>query len=215
MAGNWAWSWNFCTVALHASSWTAGKAQLCNPNWLQKKGARRLGQTLIERWHLVSSSRSGSEIGTGAQALADEEQRFWQRESESRAKNMPSKDVLASPIETDRLGASAARRRGFQREEIGRSSAFYGVSRACAISLVLWASVVCVLLGAATGYRPLKEKVLSFDNSPWLNEVRVYNGFYIFFRWGIIFEGSDYRVLCLVLGFTGTGTTRSPLILFL
>jgi hypothetical protein len=102
---------------------------------------------------------------------------------------MPSKDVVVGSADTDQSGASTARPvggRGLlhhhqhhhhlqQRVRDDSSSpgiaTFSRVSRACAVSLTLWVAVVCVLLGAATGYRPLKEKVLSFENSQWLNEV--------------------------------------------
>jgi hypothetical protein len=44
--------------------------------------------------------------------------------------------------------------------------------RVCAMSLLLWLAVECVLLGAAVGHRPLKDtRVLELDNSLWLNEV--------------------------------------------
>jgi hypothetical protein len=44
--------------------------------------------------------------------------------------------------------------------------------RVCAMSLLLWLALECVLLGAAVGHRPLKDtRVLEFDNSLWLNEV--------------------------------------------
>ncbi|CAK9194422.1 unnamed protein product [Sphagnum troendelagicum] len=43
--------------------------------------------------------------------------------------------------------------------------------RVCAMSLLLWLALECVLLGAAVGHRPLKDtRVLEFDNSLWLNE---------------------------------------------
>jgi hypothetical protein len=44
--------------------------------------------------------------------------------------------------------------------------------RVCAMSLLLWLAVECVLLGAAVGHRPLKDtRVLELDNSLWLNKV--------------------------------------------
>ncbi len=44
--------------------------------------------------------------------------------------------------------------------------------RVCAMSLLLWLALECVLLGAAVGHRPLKDnRVLEFDNSLWFNEV--------------------------------------------
>ncbi|CAK9257138.1 unnamed protein product [Sphagnum jensenii] len=43
--------------------------------------------------------------------------------------------------------------------------------RVCAMSLLLWLALECVLLGAAVGHRPLKDnRVLEFDNSLWFNE---------------------------------------------
>lgn len=77
---------------------------------------------------------------------------------------MLSRNVLVS-ADTERVGTSAARRRrGFQRDEVGWSCS---VDRAHVIALTLWVTIVCVLLGVATGYRPLKEKILSFEESPW------------------------------------------------
>ena len=105
---------------------------------------------------------------------------------------MPSKDVVVGSADTDQSGASTAQPVGgrgllhhhqhqHQHHHLqqrvrddsssGSIATFSRVSRACAVSLTLWVAVVCVLLGAATGYRPLKEKVLSFENSQWLNEV--------------------------------------------
>jgi hypothetical protein len=43
--------------------------------------------------------------------------------------------------------------------------------RACTMSLFLWLALECVLLGAAAGYRPLKDRALHFENSLWLDEV--------------------------------------------
>lgn len=105
---------------------------------------------------------------------------------------MPSKDVVVGSADTDQSGASTAQPaegQGLLRHHqpeyhhqqqqrvrddssgSGSIATFSYVSRACAVSLTLWVAVVCVLLGAATGYRPLKEKVLSLENSQWLNEV--------------------------------------------
>lgn len=119
---------------------------------------------------------------------------FWRgrkcEEEEEEVGNMPSKDVVVGPADTDQSGASTAQPVGgrgllhhhqHQHHHLqqrvrddssgGGIATFSRVSRACAVSLTLWVAVVCVLLGAATGYRPLKEKVLSFENSQWLNEV--------------------------------------------
>lgn len=64
-------------------------------------------------------------------------------------------------VGTERVGASGtarSRRRGFHRDGSGSS-----VERA----LTLWLTIVCVLVGVATGYRPLKEKVPSFEEALW------------------------------------------------
>lgn len=91
---------------------------------------------------------------------------------------MPSKNVLES-VDTECVGASAARRRGAQRDEIGWNR---GVNRARVIALTLWVTIVCVLLGMATGYRPLKEKVPSFEESLW-HEVRITFSKKDFYHW--------------------------------
>ncbi|XP_024359669.1 transmembrane E3 ubiquitin-protein ligase FLY2 isoform X2 [Physcomitrium patens] len=72
--------------------------------------------------------------------------------------------ILSELVDTERVGAFSAQRRGVQWDDIGRNC---GVNRACAIAITLWVIIVCVLLGVATGYRPLKEKVLGFEESPW------------------------------------------------
>lgn len=96
-------------------------------------------------------------------AAVDDETKLRRRASKPRAENMPSNNVLEL-ADTEHVGASAAWSRGFQRDESGRNRV---VNRARVIAL-LWVTVVCVLLGVATGYRPLKDlKVIDFEDSPW------------------------------------------------
>ncbi len=75
--------------------------------------------------------------------------------------------------EEDGFAAQGRRRRrrssreALERKGVGNN----GLRRACTMSLFLWLALECVLLGAAAGYRPLKDRVLHFDNSLWLDEV--------------------------------------------
>ncbi|KAH8965494.1 hypothetical protein BDL97_04G121400 [Sphagnum fallax] len=75
--------------------------------------------------------------------------------------------------EEDGFAAQGRRRRrrssreARERKGVGNN----GLRRACTMSLFLWLALECVLLGAAAGYRPLKDRALHFDNSLWLDEV--------------------------------------------
>ncbi|KAG0555929.1 hypothetical protein M758_11G012300 [Ceratodon purpureus] len=98
-------------------------------------------------------------------AAVGEETILRLRASKCRVENMPSSNGLES-VDRERVGASAARTRGFQRDESRRNRGV--INRARVIALLLWVTIVCVLLGVATGYRPLKDsKVNGFEDSPW------------------------------------------------
>lgn len=66
-----------------------------------------------------------------------------------------------------RRRSSSSSRESRERKGVGNN----GLRRACTMSLFLWLALECVLLGAAAGYRPLKDRALHFDNSLWLDEV--------------------------------------------
>jgi hypothetical protein len=105
--------------------------------------------------------------------------------------------------EEDGFAAQGRRRRrrssreARERKGVGNN----GLRRACTMSLFLWLALECVLLGAAAGYRPLKDRALHFDNSLWLDEVLPVreHGILLLFALLYLFVHSVFRILRLFL----------------
>ncbi|KAH9566364.1 hypothetical protein CY35_04G126700 [Sphagnum magellanicum] len=82
-----------------------------------------------------------------------------------------SEKIWGGAEEEDGFAAQGRRRRSSRKARERKGVGNNGLRRACTMSLFLWLALECVLLGAAAGYRPLKDRALHFDNSLWLDEV--------------------------------------------
>ncbi|XP_024403076.1 transmembrane E3 ubiquitin-protein ligase FLY2 isoform X3 [Physcomitrium patens] len=124
----------------------------------------------------------------------DEVGKFGRRASKPRAEAMLSRDGT-EPVVTEQVEASSVRRPEVQRDEAGRNC---GINRA--IVITLWITTIYLLPGVATGYRPLKEKVLSFEESSWHERL---------FAEGSGVQLGPYSVLNISGTYKGTWSLRS------
>ncbi len=103
---------------------------------------------LADATAVTTTERACDKIWGGAEEEEEEEEDGFAAQGRRRRRRRSSREAL-------------------ERKGVGNN----GLRRACTMSLFLWLALECVLLGAAAGYRPLKDRVLHFDNSLWLDEV--------------------------------------------
>jgi hypothetical protein len=116
-----------------------------------------------------------------------------------------SEKIWGGAEEEDGFAAQGRRRRSSRKARERKGVGNNGLRRACTMSLFFWLALECVLLGAAAGYRPLKDRALHFDNSLWLDEVLPVREhgilllFALLYLFVCLFVPSVFRILRLVL----------------